>query len=121
LEKERLVDVLDRFGLLAHRRGERLQADGAPAELLGDRAEQATVFLVEAFVVDLERGERFARDGQGDHAVVSDLRVIADPLQPTIGDPRSSARAPCDLVRGRRVGLHLHDPRGAPHDPFESV
>src|SRR5688572_12630796 len=54
LEQVRLVDVLDRVLLLADRRAERRQADGAAVEARADRMEDLAVQAVEAEVVDLE-------------------------------------------------------------------
>src|SRR5919201_1495571 len=121
LEQVGLVDVLDGLGFLAHRRGERLESDGTAAELLGDGAEEAAVLVVESLVVDLERSEGLARHGKRDDAVVPDLSVVADALQPAVGDARGPARPARDLERGGGLDLDLHDPGGAPHEALERV
>ena len=58
LEEVRLVDVLDRVGLLAERDRERREADRAAPELGGDRVEQLPVDALEALLVDLQELER---------------------------------------------------------------
>src|SRR2546427_42359 len=68
LEQVRLVDVLDRLLLLPERCGERREADGPAFELAGDRSQQLARLAVEALLVDLEEGERLARDLCRDHA-----------------------------------------------------
>ena len=55
LEQVRLVDVLDRLGLLAERDRERREADRPAAELLDDRAQQLAVEALEPRLVDLEQ------------------------------------------------------------------
>ena len=47
LEEVRLVDVLDRVGLLTQRHSERRQADRAAAELVDNRVQQLTVRALE--------------------------------------------------------------------------
>src|SRR5919202_1791330 len=47
LEQVRLVDVLDRVGLLAERHGKGRQPDRSALELLGDRAEERAVGALE--------------------------------------------------------------------------
>ena len=63
LDEERLVDVLDRLGLLAHADGERRQADGTAAELLAQRAEDGPVDLVEPALVHAEQRQAVAGRG----------------------------------------------------------
>ena len=74
LEQVRLVDVLDRVGLLAERDRERREADRARRRsLLDDRAQQLAVGPLEPALVDLEQLERLARDVGGDRAGVPHL------------------------------------------------
>ena len=102
LDQEGLVDVLDRVLFLADRRGDRVEADRAAAELLDDRAQQLAVDLVEAVLVDLEQLERRVRDVERDRAVGAHLRVVAHAAQQAVGDARRAARAAGDLARPRR-------------------
>ena len=95
LQEVRLVDVLDRVGLLADGRGEGVHARPAAAELLDDGEEEAAVHLVEAVGVDLEEGEGVAGDGDGDGAVGPDLGEVAHAAQEAVGDagrPAAAAR-----------------------------
>jgi hypothetical protein len=55
LQEVGFVDVLERAGILADRRGERGDADRAAAELVDDGEEELAVDLVEAVVVDLQQ------------------------------------------------------------------
>ena len=52
-------------------------------------------------------------------AVGAHLRVVADPPQQPVRDPRRPARAPGDLRRGGIVDRHGEDSRRAAHDLFE--
>ena len=121
LEQVRLVDVLDRVGLLAERDGERGEADRATFELVRDRPEQLAVRALETLGVDLEQVERLCGDLARDRAVVANLRDVADAAQDPVRDPRCPARPARDL--GGRVVLDLdaEDAGGAPHDRRELI
>ena len=119
LDQERLVDVLDRVLLLADRRGDRVQADRAAAELVDDRAQQLAVDLVEPVLVHLEQLEARVRDLERDRAVGAHLRVVADAAQQPVDDARRAARPLGDLGRGGRVDRHVQDPRRAADDFLE--
>src|SRR4051794_40986287 len=58
LEQVRLVDILDRVGLLTERNGERREADRAAAEALDDRAQQLAVDAFQTELVHLVQVER---------------------------------------------------------------
>ena len=60
LQQVRLVDVLDRVGLLAERDGEGRQPDRPAAELERDRLEELAVDALEPLLVDLEQLQRLA-------------------------------------------------------------
>src|SRR5918999_1767818 len=66
LEQVRLVDVLDRVGLLPERDRERREPDGAAAELVRDGRQKLPVGPLEPDAVDLVELERLARDVEGD-------------------------------------------------------
>src|SRR5687767_5671581 len=100
LEQVRLVDVLDRLRVLADRGSKCFEADRTTVELVRYRPEEAAVAVIEAGVVHLERRERLARDREGDVSVVAHLRVIADPFQPAVRDPRCAPGTKGDLARG---------------------
>ena len=119
LQQVRLVDVLDRVGLLAERDGERREADGPAAELERDRLQQLAVGALEAVVVDLEQLEGLLRDVARDHAGVTHLGDVADAPQDPVGDPRRPPRAACDLVGGVVLDLDAEDARRAAHDRTE--
>ena len=86
--EERLVDVLDRLGLLAHGDRQRRQPDRSAAELLAQRAEHGPVDLVEAELVDAEHGQAALGGGGVDAAVAADLGEVAHATQQPVGDPR---------------------------------
>ena len=119
LEQVRLVDVLDRVGLLAERDGERREADRAAAELLGDRRQQLAVDALEPAAVDLEQLERLAGDVVRDLAGVAHLGDVAHAPQDPVRDPRRAARAARDLVGGVVLDLDVEDARRAAHDRAE--
>src|SRR5262245_55862548 len=84
-DEERLVDVLERVGLLAHHDGECRHADRAAVVLLDEGGEQAAVHLVEAARVDVEEAER-ALDRTGiEAAVVLHLREVAHAAEQAVG------------------------------------
>jgi hypothetical protein len=60
LHEERLVDFLERVGVLADGGADAAESDRPAVMLLGQRAEEAVVHVVEALLVDLEelRGRR---------------------------------------------------------------
>ena len=96
-QQERLVDVLDGLRLLGQ--------DGAPSawtpdraglELLDDRGQELAIRGVEAQVVDVEDRHRLGDGLLVDAAVAVDLRVIPDPPQEPVHDPR---RPPAALAR----------------------
>ena len=91
LEQVRLVDVLDRVGLLAERDGDRGEADRASAELEGDRLEELAVDPLEPSLVDLVELERLPRDVRGDRALVPYLRDVPDAPEDPVGDARRAA------------------------------
>src|ERR671937_51001 len=62
LEEVRLVDVLERVGLLVERRRKRGQPHGAARELPADGLEERPVGTVEARLVDLQHAKRLVRD-----------------------------------------------------------
>src|SRR5437773_8090522 len=96
LHQVRLVDVLDRLGVLAQRRRERFEPDRTAGELVHDRREEHAVDGVETLVIDLERGERLARYGERDASIVPDLGEVAHALEPAVRDARRAAGAARD-------------------------
>ena len=62
LDEVRLVDFLQRPGILAHRHGDGAQPDRAAAEFLDDGREDPRVHVVEAELVHVEPRERFGGD-----------------------------------------------------------
>ena len=59
LKKIRFIDILDRPGVLADRRGERLESYRSAAELQDHGLENAAVQLLESELVDFQQVERF--------------------------------------------------------------
>ena len=85
-EKERLVHVLDRLGLLGQDGRERRDPDRSGRELLDDRGQQLAIGRIEALVVDLHRPHRRRRGRLVDMTVAVDLGVIADALEQPVDD-----------------------------------
>ena len=85
LEQVRLVDVLDRLGLLAQRDRERREPDRAASEALDDRAQERAVEPLEPGLVDLEQLERLVGDGSRDRACVPNLGDVADAIIDKLG------------------------------------
>src|SRR5919201_3846788 len=119
LEEVRLVDVLDRFLLLAERDRERREADRAAAELDRDRVEQLAVGALEADRVHLVQLERLEWDLERDRSLVPDLGDVADPAQDPVRHPRRATGAGGDLVRRLVDDLDPEDPGRAADDQRE--
>src|SRR6185503_16652155 len=119
LDQVRLYDVLERAALLAERRREALDADGAAVELLDDGEQESPIHRVETVRIDLEQIHRGLRDGLRDFAVGFDLRVVAHAPQQAVRDARRSARACRDLARAQVVYRQIENARGAPRDLSE--
>ena len=103
LDEERLVDVLDRLGLLADADGERRQPDRAAAELAaqGGRGWPGRPCRGRA------RRPRTAASpsravSQVDRAVAPHLGEVAHPAQQPVGDAGGAPGAAGDLPRARR-------------------
>jgi hypothetical protein len=107
LHEERLVHLLDRAAVLAHRRGDGRDPHRPAVELLDDGAQHARVHVVEPELVDVQPPERQVGHLAVDHAVPLDLRVVAHAAQQAVGDARRAARAPRDLARAVHVARHL--------------
>ena len=119
LQQVGLVEVLERAAVLAERRGDRADADGAAAELLDDRREDPPVELVEPVLVHLQPGRApRARRLQVDRVLAGDLREVAQAPQQPVGDARRAAaarrrsRAPPRARSGSR-GSRPSGPRSA--------
>ena len=108
-EQERLVDVLDRVGLLGQHGSQRRDPDRTRCELLDDRGEQLPIGRVEPFVVDLHLAHRVTRRVFVDTAVAVDLGVVADALEQSIHDPRRAATASGDGARGGAIDRDIED------------
>ena len=96
LQKIRFINVFQRDGLLADGRGQRLKPHGAAAVVFHDGGEHAAVDGVKPQTVDLELAERVVGSLGGDHAVVADLREIANG---TRSPARRRARSQCPAAR----------------------
>src|SRR5262249_6612763 len=118
---ERLVDVLDRLGLLRDGDRERAEPDRLPTERHAECMKQGAVDLVEAELGDLEQRQRGARGGVVDLSVAADLRVVTDTLEQTVGDARGPARASTDLLGTPGSERHAEDARRAVEDRDEIV
>ena len=101
VDEEGLDDIFERALVLANGRGEGLEPNGAPVELLDDGQQNGAVQAVESGGVDIQplegklglaaphatRPTRPTRLGAGH------LCEIADPAKQPICDPRGAARA----------------------------
>src|SRR3990172_7918924 len=99
LDEERLVHVLDRVPLLAHRRRDRFHADGAAVELLEDDPEDLPVHHVETLPVHLHLEERVVGDLLVDRAVPAHLGEVAEAVEETDRHARGAPGAPGDFAR----------------------
>ena len=78
LDQERLVDILDRIGLLVSRRRQSIKANWTPAEFLDYRAEQPPISGIKAQWIDLEHVQCVLGYRTGRYAVIrAHLRIIA--------------------------------------------
>src|SRR5690606_15637134 len=121
LDQVRLVDLLDRAGVLAHGHGDGRDADGAALELLHQREQDAAVHLVEAGLVHVERVQGVVGEGARDAAVALDLGEVARAAEEAVGDARRAAAAPGDLVRAVLLDLDADDARRAEDDLLKEL
>src|SRR6266540_3737551 len=119
LEQVRLVDVLDRVGLLAEGHSEGREPNRPPVEAFHDRAQELAVDPLKALSVDLEQLERLGRDLSRHCPLMPHLGDIPYAAKDAVRDPRGAARAAGDLL-GRVIGdLHVENASRAPHDQSE--
>ena len=78
LDQEGFDHVFDGAALLAERRREAFDADGAAVELLDDREQELAIHHVEAIAIDIEQIERGLRDFVRDSTTRLHLGVVAD-------------------------------------------
>ncbi len=103
LHEIRLVNVLNRDGLLADRRGQRFQPDGSAVVKLDQRVQQAPVVRVQSDLVDLQAVERQLRGFGGDVPPRNDLGEIPDAFQQPVRNPRRAAGTRRDFERAVRL------------------
>ena len=115
LQQIRLIDVLQRDGLLTDGRSQRLKAHWAAAVIFHDGGKHAAVNRVEAQMVNLKLTERVVGSLGRNHTVVADLCKIAYTAQQAVCDTRRSARTGRNLPRARRLDLNSKQ-RGRSHD-----
>src|SRR5206468_6017969 len=119
LDEEGLVDVLNRVALLADGRGERVDPDRPAAELVDDGEEEGAVHLIEPRLVDVEQGERIARDGPRDPPLGTHLGEVAHAAQQPVRDARRAARTARELGPTVLVEGDAEDRRRAAEDLLE--
>src|ERR671935_131660 len=119
LQQVRLDHVLDRVGLLPHRRRERREPDRTAAELVEQAEQDGEVELVEPLLVDLEQREPRAGYLVRDLTVVADLGDVANPSEEPVRHAGRPARAAGDLVGALQIDRHLEDPGRAADDRAE--
>ena len=103
LDKEWLVDLLQRAGILAKSRGNSGQSHRATLEFVDDGQQDAVVDLVEAIAVDVKGLQGMAGYVDVDKPVALHHREISHASQERIGYTRSATTAQGNLL-GRLVG-----------------
>ena len=91
LQQIRLIDILERYGLLADRRRERLETDRSAVVKLDDAAQHPPISRIEPQLVHFEAQQRGIGDFFRDDTISAHLRIIAHALEQTIGDTRRAA------------------------------
>ena len=116
LDEERLTDLLDGAGVLAHRRGDGVDTHRAALELIDDGREDLVVHVVKAVLVHVEGLQADAGNVDGDGTVALDLGEVADTAQQQVGNTRRATTATGNLEGRRVVDGHTQDARRALHD-----
>ena len=120
-DKVGLVHVFDSAGILAHSRGDGVQAHGSALELVDDGCQQFVVHLVESEGVDIQGLEGILGYLQIDGTVAFDLRKVAHTAQQGVGDTRRTAAAAGDLVSGMAVDGYVQQAGTAADNLAEGV
>ena len=89
--QKRLVDVFDRFGLLAHGDGQRRQPHRPTTKALTDDLQHRAVDFVETQTIDAKHPQRFVGNGGRHCPTVAHLGKVAHTAQQPVGD---AGRAP---------------------------
>lgn len=113
---DRLVDILKRTRVLAHRASKRRQAHGTAGERLGKRLQDANVHPVQTKLVDLKELERLTANVKLNRTVAAHLRVVAHALEQTVGKTRRTAGTRADLECTGMVDRHTQNGRRACHN-----
>ena len=116
LHQVRLVHVHDRVCLFRDGGGDRLDAHRPAVELLDDRPQHLVVHLVQAQLVDLQAGQRFAGDLRRDDALGPNLSVVAHAAQQAVDYPWRAPRASRYLVGPLALARHAQQAGAAPDD-----
>ena len=106
LYEEGFVHLLNGASVLADRRRYRAKSHGSAIEFLNDRAQQATIHVVESEMIDIEECQGGLCHRQRDPSISADLRVVAHASQQTDGDARRTPGSFGDFMRPRRIYLH---------------
>src|SRR2546423_2105972 len=104
------MDLLERFGFLAHSDGDRAQANGTTSIVLGHDAQDAFIHLVETGRIDLEKFKCRGRNRLSDDALRPFLGEVSHEVNQIIGDPRGPSGSSGDFSGARFFYLYLQQP-----------
>lgn len=102
-----LIDLLDRPGILADRRRQRIQSHRAAGKLFHDRRQKQTVGLIQTVLIHFQKIQRERGDLPGDLSVIFHLGKIAYPLQETVGKPRGASGTSGEFKRTVLFNLYI--------------
>ena len=116
LHEVRLVNVLQRHGLLSDGGRQSLQPHGAAVVVFDDGRHHPPVHRVQPQIVDLQGAEGLVRHLLGDDAVGLHVREVPHPAEHPVGDPGRPPAAAGDLVGALRYNITVQNSGGAGDD-----
>ena len=105
LHEIRLVNVLQRDGLLVDGGRQRVKTHRPAAVVFNNAGQHTAIHRVKAEIVHLQRGKRRVRNALCDHTARHDLREIPHAAEHPVGDSGRAAGAAGDLHSALRLDL----------------
>ena len=117
----RLIHILYRAGIFAHRRSDCVQAHRTAFELIDDRAQQLVVDLVQTERVDIQCFQRVLGDLQINLPVTLHLREVPHTAQQRIRYTRRTTTATGYLCGSLTVYIDAQQPRRTLHNTRKDI
>lgn len=106
LQQIGFVYVLNSLALFSYRSSDGIEPDRSAAEGADHRLQHLVVDAVQSARIYLKHLQRFSGNLRRNNTVAADLRIIAHPLQETVGNPRSpTARRAISSAASPRISM----------------